>query len=533
MPACDDTGSIFVDDASRLAPGTVLYAEGVGFLTVVQIVDACEVVVRNDCPNCDLHVLDPGQPVAEGTLFVTGIPVCVDVADSSYLGPRLASDYFIPAVSNCVQVAVTSIEGLAIGDTVSINNNRYVIDDIPDTESIVICNEGEGGSPGTLVEADPNSDGIFDYPILRISTANPCTEDPVDAGKLIVCEGSVEKRLEGSIDNQVPAWNKDDEEFQLKVISGLALCVTLDSCLIVDPEADACQDYLIEVAPDTTRLAEELAKVTPNPLRISIEGVAFCMTEVVNSTTIRVIPDHDVVEIETYDTGDVLCVADCCEQCTPTIQTLDKWYCCSTPDGYCHECEGEACELLMTTGVQVFSSVPDGITVITFPSSLAANGYSGFEEDAESFWKFDYINEGCCDCRKYVEITSNFEVGIDLPADVFANVELRILKTSVPQNSQAFAAQPFVGGRAPILSGIEDHDLLPSLQTINSWKGVVYDRDFVGSGETGTYKGHIRIVIENTTGGPVDIGFLANWRVWLKAWDWACATIENVELPTS
>lgn len=512
MPACNGEGSMFVDDASRLYVGAILYAEGVGYLEVTAIIDATEITVKNNCPECTTHVLDPGNPVASGTQFGVGIPFCASEGDVEFLGPMLDSDYFIPNVGACVLIAVTNIDGLAIGDVVSIDSNRYRINDIPTTTSIEICNDGDGGTPGVLVEKDPDGDGVLNFPVIRISSVNPCTETPVDEGRLIVCStGSTQAVMEGTIENQVPAWVPANTQFELRVMQNLAVCVSLVCCLNLDPEADECDEYLIDVTPDTDDFDEALNRLLPNPLQITIDGDPFCVTEVVDSNTLRVIPSFEVVEVVQYGEGAVVCIAECCLQCVPHILTMDD----SSGD---HGCEEEI--LLTTTVLPLTASV--GIKTWTFPASLAENTQTGFEEGAAYLWQLDLANEGCCDCRKYIEIASNFECLVDIDdPDLFVNVEFRILKLLPVANSQSFAAMPFVSPRSQITA--QPTDLISAWQTINTYKGTAFDRGFIEPNETARFVGHIRIVAENNSGAPVGFLFGASWRIWPKLWNFACA----------
>jgi hypothetical protein len=520
MPACDGEGSMFVDDASRVAVGSILYAEGVGYLEVTAIVDATELTVKNNCPECTKHVLDPGNPVAEGTQFAVGIPFCASEGDVEFLGPMLNSDYFIPAVGLCVLVAVTNVEGLAIGDVVSIDSNRYRINDIPTTTSLEICNDGDGGTPGVFVEKDADGDGILNFPVIRVSSINPCLEPAVDEGKLLVCDGGIQAMMEGTIENQVPAWVPANDQFELRVIQNLAICVTLVCCLTLDPEADECDEYLIDVLPDTDDFDTALNELLPNYLKITIDGDPFCVTEVVDSNTLRVIPAFEVTEIVQYIEGAVVCIAECCEQCVPHIWTMDDSF------------ENNNCEpeILVTTGIVILAA-PVGIHTFTFPESIGVLGQTGFEVGAGFMWQLDVENEGCCDCRKYIEISSNFETLMDIDtADVFANVEFRILKLLPAANSQSFAAMPFVSDRTLIVA--QPPDLISAAQTINTYKGTAYDRGFIDPDETARWVGHIRIVTENNTMAPVDLGFGASWRVWVKMWNFDCANA-TVEIDDS
>ena len=520
MPACDGEGSMFVDDASRLYVGAILYADGVGYLEVTAIIDATEITVKNNCPECDLHVLDPGNPVVSGTEFGVGIPFCGSAGSTEYTGPMLDSDYFIPAVGACVLIAVTSIEGLAIGDTIAIGSNRYTINDIPNVTTLEICNDGDGGSPGTLVEKDADGDGVLNFPILRISSINPCAEPPVDEGRLIVCStGSTQNVMEGTIDNQVPAWVDANGQFELKVIQGLTTCVTLVCCLNLDPDADECDEYLIDVLPDTDDFDAALTPLLPNPLKITIDGDPFCVTEVVDSNTLRVIPAFEVTVIVQYAEGAVVCIDECCNQCVPHILTMDDSFASNS-------CEPE---ILIGTGI-ITMAAATGIDTDTFPASLGDNNECGGEVGADYLWQLDVLNDQCCDCRKYFEITSNFECAVDnADPDTFINVEFRILKILPAATTQSFAAFPFTSPR-PVIVPANACDLLPNFQTINTYKGTVYDRGFIDPGETARFVGHIRIVTENNSQIEVGYNFAADWRVWVKVWNYDCASVV-VDIP--
>lgn len=512
MPACGATGSVLVDDASRIFPGAVLYAQTVGYLSVEEVIDSSELLVKNHCPDC--QVLGPGEPVPVGTMFGVGIPFCVAEGDLSFLGPRLASDYFIPLVGSCVTVAATSVDGLSTGDIVAINTNRYRIDDIPNVASLIICNDGDGGEPGLLVQADPDGDGVYNYPISRVSSTDPCTEDPAEDGRLIVCNSAIGgslRALEGSITNQVPAWDESLGKFVLKVINDLSICVSIsECCLVLDPDNDLCDSYLVQVHPNVTQIQELLEELEPNPVKVKIGDDPFCVISTIAPNTLRVVPDFVVDTLVTYNLGTSICVEECCRQCSPQLQTLGS----NQDDQGC-----DTSEILLGTGI-VTVPVTNGEFTIMLPGTLMP-WETGFEPDDPYLWEMYYRNLNCCDCRKYVEVVSNFELAINLPTGVNANAEFRILKTAPVANSQAFASMPFIGGLPQI--SVAEPSLIPAYQCLNTYKGTVFDRDFVKPGDSNIFRGHIRIVLTNNTGVTQNVTYVIQWRVWLKAWNFNCA----------
>ena len=298
-------------------------------------------------------------------------------------------------------------------------------------------------------------------------------------------------------------------------MQGLADCVSMVGCQTLDPKAEVCTPSVIEVSPNTDAFAEELARIAPNPLTITINSDAFCVTEVVDSTHLRIKPQFEVVEVMEYDPEAVVCIDGCCNQCIPTVSTMDN---IAGENG----CEPE---VLVGTGIVTITAA-DGIQTDTFPSSLASNGYCGTESSADGLWEFIIANDNCCDCRKYVEVTSNYECAVALgDPDHFVNVEFRILQTDPVIYTQAFAAMPFVSPRGLITPGEEDCDLMQGFETLNTYKGTCFDRAFMDPGETATFKGHIRMVSENNSGGALDYSILCNWRIWVKVWNYDCAQV--------
>ena len=516
MPACAGSANIKVSDATRFTRGTILYNENVGYLRITAIVDSSTITVLNECLEC--NVKNAGESVDTSNVFAIGIPTCGAIGTTGVPAgtPFLDLDFIVPDVGLCVNIKVTNVLGLNIGDIVSIAGFQYRVGAIPTTTQIEICNDGDGDAPGTAVYKDSNCDGILDHPIVRLGGQNPCTATAVNvAPRIVVCDGAGQQTgLVGTVENHVATWSQAAEEWQLKVIDDLATCVSLGSCIKLDPAGSPCASYLVDVAPDASTIQTEFDLVSPNPLRITINGDSFCVTEILDADTIRVVPSFDVVVAIDYEVGSVLCVAPCCDQCTPTIEVMDRF----SSENECVE------EILVGTGIVSLVGLPVGISTITYPASIGINNETGFEPGAESFWELTYNNDSCCECRKYIEVISNYEMAIPLPADVYANGALRILKTAPIQDSQSFASHPFLPD-SPLIAAPNAFDLIPGFQTLNTVKSGIFDRDFIDPGQQMTFKGHVRIVIDNRSGGPVNVDYLVQWRVWVKAWSFSCADV--------
>lgn len=336
MPGCGMTGTILLESALRLYVGAILFADDVGYLRVTAVKDDCSVEVVNECPDCDEQVKEPGEPVAAFTMFGVGIPSCVPAiyGGGSTSGVFLNIDFLVPAIGSCIPIKVTSIEGLGDNFIISISNRLFRINSIIDTTTIEICNDGDGGQVGDQVYKDPNGDDELDVPIITVQSPSPCEADPVSVGKLLVCSSNLTQHpMEGSIEDQVPAWVPENDRFELKVIEGLATCVTIASCcLTLDPEEDPDHEYTIVVDPDTASLAIQLANVAPNYLRIVIEGYEFYLVEVVDEDTIKVIPRFVVEDTIIFEAGTTICVEGCCEQIQEVFIHGGPWY-VGTSDG--------------------------------------------------------------------------------------------------------------------------------------------------------------------------------------------------------
>jgi len=518
MPACGQEGQIQSPEACRVAPGTQLYSPDVGYLLVTARIDDTTLSVRNDCledgDGNDCNTLAPGEPVPSNTIFAVGIPFCgVGSGGGPSTTPFLAADFIVPAVSTCANANVTNIFGLNIGDIVSLNGNEFRIGAIPNATTLQLCNDGDGGTPFTVIQWDPNGDGEPNVPVVRIGGQNPCTTTPVNILKRIVgCDGAGQQVGGiGQVDDQAFLWNNATQQWELKVIDQTATCVTLAcGCLNLDPEAPPTQEYIIQVSPNTDQLAAALAELNGNPLCVTINGDSFCVTEVLSSTEVKVIPNFDVTEVQSYPEGAIICVCECCDQCRPTIEV----------SGAFNAQPPQQAEVLITFDSGDIT-VPMGISVHNLPATLGSSSDGSADNDDSRLWKLQYQNGSGCACYKYAQVMSNFQVALEAEQFVFANVEFRMLHVLPAFDSQSFAASPLMFSfPAPTLNGTPNLAITTNnnFKHLGTFKGVMFDRSFMNPNELHQWQGHIRVVVNNTDESDQVIRVLGNWRVWLNVW---------------
>ncbi len=516
MPACGQTAQIQSADACRIAPGAVLFSPTVGYLRVTARIDDTTLSVINDCTEDSegnsCNPVSPGEPVSSSEIFAVGIPQCGGGSGNNpATTPLLTADFIIPSVASCANAAVTTVIGLNIGDVVSVNGNQFRVGAIPNSTTIQLCNDGEGGTPFTVIEWDPSNTGIPSVPLVRIGGQNPCTSTAVNIlARIVGCDGAGQQvGGVGQVDDQAFLWNNVTQQWELKVIDSTATCVTLDcGCLNLNPEAPPDQEYIIDVAPNTDQIAAELEELDDNPLCITINGDLFCVTGVLNDTQITVIPNFEVTEIVNYPDGATICVCDCCDQCRPTIEVSGPFN-ASPPD---------QAEVAITIDSGTISVSPE-YEVNNLPPTLSSSSDGATDNDASRLWKIQYQNGLGCACHKYAQIVSNFQVSVSMPSTVSVNIEFRMLHVLPAFDSQTFAAIPIEFSPAiPTLNTTPNLLITSSndFKFMGTYKGFLLDRAFMGPGELHQWQGHVRIVSYNSDVAAADIRVLGSLRVWLN-----------------
>lgn len=328
MPACDETAEIDIENACRFTPGTQLYAQGYGFLLVTHVDnDNNKLTVKNEClgDDGDCNTALEGTLIPSGTQFATGIPFCpVSTGFSSpALIPFLASDLVVPDSGDCVNVKVTNINGLVVGDTLSIASQTFRLGNIVDSTTIQLCNDG-GANGGELVEKDSDGDGELNYPVIRVEGQDPCSADVTSSLKRIIgCNGtSQEVGAVGDITGQVLVWDEVLQEWSPQVLAGVDTCLIISADVTLDPGAAFDASYLFTM-PSTTTLAAALASVSPDVLSVTINDLDFYVVDIVDPTHFHAIPAFEVVDPTVVPADSLLCFNECCAQCLGGTQTTN------------------------------------------------------------------------------------------------------------------------------------------------------------------------------------------------------------------
>lgn len=170
VPLCGQTSILNVDGVQGVSIGSYLWHTNYGYFEVTSVdTDKGQIGITN---NCNTGNADVGTQIPACTCFVvTAAPA--DAADPSDLFPYVAIDFTAPADGDCIDITVTTINGLTVGDVISIGSGFYSIASFSGSTVMNICNDGEGILPGTPVIATDIA-GNYVYPI---SVTSSCCAD--------------------------------------------------------------------------------------------------------------------------------------------------------------------------------------------------------------------------------------------------------------------------------------------------------------------------------------------------------------------
>lgn len=186
IPACGQLANVYFTDLKVLPVGAYLWHATYGYFEVVAFnTQTGQVTLINNCNDGNAPV---GTNIPACTCFVVTPQPLNDA--TSLLVPFVALDFVAPAVGNCIDIEVTTVAGLHVGDTITIGTGFYSVSALNTPTNITICNDGLGIVAGTNVIARNGADQL-QYPINVISSC--CTE----IGSEIYSE---EEAVEGSVD---------------------------------------------------------------------------------------------------------------------------------------------------------------------------------------------------------------------------------------------------------------------------------------------------------------------------------------------
>lgn len=300
MPKKGEELTLQLDSVVSISPGVVLWSPAVGYLHVKTFdKETSTVVVENRDEEGNKYI---GSAIVANQKFTVGIPFTVKANSSTTSSAiLLASDFVSPESGACSTASVTSIDGLSVGQDVSIQGYVYRVGAIIDTGAVTLCNDGKGAPAGHVFSFDPYKCGEPSIPVVAFSKS-ACENTSVHAGKLVACNEGVTTTLNGEEDGQVLVWETATESWRLKNANVAETCTSLSACFIVDTTEDT--SYLINVI--NTGIFSQDNKVL-------IDGNKYIVDEIVDATHMRVTPETTPTEFRSIPRSTPVCLEGCCE----------------------------------------------------------------------------------------------------------------------------------------------------------------------------------------------------------------------------
>lgn len=311
MPSCGARVSVTFDGVSDVAIGAWMWSFGIGYLEVVSFnANSCEIQLTNPCQtDCGTQV-PAGTPIPACSLFVVTPPVCSG-GGSGGVQPCLDSGFVAPVSGSCVQIAVTNVNGLSVNKNVSINTGIYRISAINSAVVITICNDGEGLTPGTVVDPGTNCA----VPIILVDN-NPCLNAEVLCGAMLGCNAGVTSPVVGTEIGQILVYAGNGNSCFRTLGIPVLNCTPLTVCLTLDPDLPDGTTYLVQV--------EDTSAFAVNDV-VTIGGTEFTVTAIISSTQMRLLPLVEPSTVQTFPAGANVCSADCCTILDNRLTIIEKY----------------------------------------------------------------------------------------------------------------------------------------------------------------------------------------------------------------
>lgn len=410
VPNIGGTVEVSFANVSSLIPGQIVWNQGVGRLYVNDWNPVSrKAILTNLGDSCSDNALSPGELVPSCTEFAAGPPECDNGVGGggATTGPFLSADFIAPGNGACSTAKVTTIIGLALNDIVSVAGFLYRIDQIPDTETLVLCDDGDGAPIGTTVDWDPNGDTFPDVPVIPVSGDSPCAKTPVNCGQIVVCDDTGQQTtLGGAVTGQVPTWDQDQGKYVLTTLNLSDQCTFLTACFNVDIGDDG--PYLIQVDDSSIFSVSD---------QLTIDGDDFTIDSIPDPTHIRIIPVITPPAIKLYEELEQVCLRNCCEYLPEKVQDI-----CDTIEDPCFH-DGALISVSSPLINIVDAYVPPGQDLIA-DLPLTSRYYSNPKNDTAPFI---LSHTNATECQQYLEL--NLEVLQSLVSsepDVSASMELQI-----------------------------------------------------------------------------------------------------------
>lgn len=301
IPACEESITVIIEGLTNIQVGSFLWSQAYGYFKVISFnLDTSEVTLENLCNSGNAAV---GTQVPECSDFVVTDPPSSAASNNTQGFPYVASNFTAQNVGDCIDIEVTTTNGLISGAIVQISDGEYRISAIPDANSVTICNDGDGITPGTVVVAQ-NGAGEYQYPITLVSVS-PCAAGSANSGSLVICSAGQNKTLGALQLGQVPVVTDASNsivEFQNLTVQELT-CTLLGANFIV---VSGTNSYIITLTSTASFLAGDT-------LIIGSRTERFGLNLIIDGTHAQVTMYPTPSANATINAGTQVCIALDCE----------------------------------------------------------------------------------------------------------------------------------------------------------------------------------------------------------------------------
>jgi len=321
----------------KLAEGQAITHPKYGTLYVAAVLD--ESLGYYELENRDItDATLIGRPVPCDTIFNIGAPATI----ATYGGGgcnHLTVDFTIPAVNTSAPAKVESLAGLTIGDSIILRSKSnpslaytYVLAGVQGTDTLILRNDGEGGTPYDALDA--GCDDQFSWCVESLSDQSICQQavNTTCIATFMGCDAQGNlKKISGGAENQALVYDVGCGGYVNKVIPGATVCVTLQTCFqLAVPESCIPGPVFITTSDDALLLAEAAASVlsdNADPIVHICDKPFTINLELSEPGSIRLTPAYIPTQTDFFDEQCLVCVPeDCCSQCAPQINYPDTDY---------------------------------------------------------------------------------------------------------------------------------------------------------------------------------------------------------------
>lgn len=296
VPACEGSSIVTIPGLVSITIGSYLWNEEFGYFEITAFDSGLQQVTLVN--HCTTGNAAPGTNIPACTEFLnTAPPVDIPTTDIC-----VAIDFTAPAVSDCIDITLTSTTGIGIGDTVEIGSGFYRVSAIKPNQIITICNDGSGITPGTPVIAGtpPN----YNY-CLQIIATSPCDATMVTQGVIIVCNDAGQTTtITGAGPGMVPVQIDGSSNVEFRQIVPPQFCTNLTAPLNIVNGTASYANFAVTAS----------AGFVPGTTKVVIGGYTGIMSITAATDATHLSGTFSPVPSTTFSfpTGTLVCTAPCC-----------------------------------------------------------------------------------------------------------------------------------------------------------------------------------------------------------------------------